>query len=140
MKVERSTLPENLHLDRSRIEDSDAYPITVKVRRLNDEEATPDQNGSHVPNGLFRSNLVREDEDDLTIKTQSTADSTETIRAKYVIGCDGAHSWTRRQLGIIMEGEQTDYVWGVIDVIPFTNFRRLLQNGLYGKVQELTRA
>ncbi len=30
-------------------------------------------------------------------------------------------SWTRRQLGFSMEGGQTDYIWGVLDVIPITN-------------------
>lgn len=46
----------------------------------------------------------------------------ETVKAKYLIGCDGAHSWTRRQLGIQLEGEQTDLIWGVLDIIPITNF------------------
>lgn len=49
-------------------------------------------------------------------------DKIQTVKAKYVIGCDGAHSWTRSQLGIKMNGEQTDFVWGVIDIIPITNF------------------
>jgi len=30
-----------------------------------------------------------------------------------MIGCDDAHSWTRRQLGHKLEGEQTDYIWYV---------------------------
>ena len=34
----------------------------------------------------------------------------------------GAHSWVRKALGIAMEGEQTNYIWGVIDIIPHTNF------------------
>jgi phenol 2-monooxygenase (NADPH) len=46
----------------------------------------------------------------------------EVVRAKYVIGADGAHSWVRKALGIEMEGEQTDFVWGVVDTIPDTNF------------------
>ncbi|KAJ3560843.1 hypothetical protein NP233_g10569 [Leucocoprinus birnbaumii] len=47
---------------------------------------------------------------------------TEIVRAKFVIGADGAHSWVRKALGITMEGEQTDYIWGVVDLIPETNF------------------
>ncbi|GLB41636.1 putative phenol hydroxylase, C-terminal dimerisation domain [Lyophyllum shimeji] len=46
---------------------------------------------------------------------------TEVVRAKYVIGADGAHSWVRRSFNIEMEGEQTDYVWGVVDMIPDTD-------------------
>ena len=51
--------------------------------------------------------------------------SMEIIRAKYMIGCDGAHSWTRQQLGFTMDGEQTDSIWGVLDIIPITDFRAL---------------
>ena len=34
----------------------------------------------------------------------------------------GAHSWVRKTFNIAMEGEQTDYVWGVIDFTPDTDF------------------
>jgi phenol 2-monooxygenase len=47
---------------------------------------------------------------------------TETVHAKYVLGSDGAHSWVRKALGIEMEGEQSDYIWGVVDMVPETNF------------------
>ncbi|KAK1231895.1 hypothetical protein PQX77_004986 [Marasmius sp. AFHP31] len=47
---------------------------------------------------------------------------TEIVNAKYVLGADGAHSWVRKALGIAMEGEHTNYVWGVIDMIPDTDF------------------
>ncbi|KAG8789416.1 hypothetical protein FRC12_013524 [Ceratobasidium sp. 428] len=44
------------------------------------------------------------------------------IKAKYVIGCDGAHSWTRAQLGIDMVGDTSDSVWGLVDVFIDTDF------------------
>jgi phenol 2-monooxygenase len=34
----------------------------------------------------------------------------------------GAHSWVRKSFNIVMEGEQTDYVWGVVDMTPDTDF------------------
>ena len=34
----------------------------------------------------------------------------------------GAHSWVRKSFNIAMEGAQTDYVWGVIDFTPDTDF------------------
>ncbi|KDQ61457.1 hypothetical protein JAAARDRAFT_150177 [Jaapia argillacea MUCL 33604] len=46
----------------------------------------------------------------------------EIVHAKYVVGADGAHSWVRRTLGINMDGEQTDYIWGVLDIVPDTDF------------------
>ena len=123
IEVERGVLPEVLKLDHSLSEDYDAHPIKVSVRHLNDDEATPVQNGSNVSDGLFRSNLAPDDTDDLLRKTQGKEGAMETIRAKYMIGCDGAHSWTRKQLGFVMEGEQTELLWGVLDIIPITDFR-----------------
>lgn len=136
--MERSVLPEELQLDSSLSEDADAYPITLKVRHLADDEVSPNKNGSSVPNGLFRSNLVKDDEADSFHGSRKMVNSSETIRAKYMIGCDGAHSWTRRQLGISMVGEQTDYVWGVLDIIPITDFRMQAGRGVRLEVADMT--
>ncbi|KAL5513394.1 hypothetical protein ACEPAH_3793 [Sanghuangporus vaninii] len=51
---------------------------------------------------------------------QEETSETEIVHAKYVLGADGAHSWVRGQLNFTMDGEQTDYVWGVVDMIPET--------------------
>ncbi|KAF8332459.1 FAD binding domain-containing protein [Amanita rubescens] len=42
--------------------------------------------------------------------------NTEVVNAKFVLGTDGAHSWVRKSLGIQMEGEQAESVWGVVDM------------------------
>lgn len=93
----------------------------LKPFRLQEEEATPSQLGKSAPNGLFRSALSPDDTPQ-GIRQDVPAGSREVIHAKYVIGCDGAHSWTRKQIGGKMEGEQTDFIWGVLDVIPITDF------------------
>lgn len=105
IEIERGVLPEELELHHTEPEDYDAHPIKVKVRHLDEDAATPAQNGSNVPNGLFRSSLAKDDTDDLIRKSRGKEGSTEIITAKYMIGCDRAHSWTRRQLGFHMEGE-----------------------------------
>jgi phenol 2-monooxygenase (NADPH) len=46
----------------------------------------------------------------------------KVFRAKYVLGCDGAHSMVRKSLGYSMIGDSTDAVWGVMDVYPRTTF------------------
>ncbi|KAH6673354.1 FAD binding domain protein [Halenospora varia] len=128
--VERGVLPESLTFDESKAEDPEAYPIEVVLQHLTEEEANPaqrtDTNGSSnaQSDGLFRSNMAADDTDEILNKAQKNgrAGTRETVRAKYMIGCDGAHSWTRRQLGYKLEGEQTDYVWGVLDIIPITDF------------------
>ena len=47
---------------------------------------------------------------------------TETIRARYVVGCDGARSAVRRSLGIDLKGEAARQLWGVMDVLAVTDF------------------
>ncbi|KAI0175523.1 putative phenol 2-monooxygenase [Hypoxylon sp. FL1284] len=123
--VERGVLPESLEIDESKAEDESAYPVTVKLRHLTEEEAAPEQQvtGSKVSDGLFRSNLVYEDDEDSLIKkSQARAGTAEIVHAKYAIGCDGARSWTRRALGFELQGEATDFIWGVLDIIPITDF------------------
>lgn len=52
-----------------------------------------------------------------------TSEDMETIHARYVIACDGAHSWTRGQLGVLSEGKSDGSTWGVLDIAPITDFR-----------------
>ena len=124
LRVERAVLPESLHI----AEDCDDHsqnnhPITVQLRHLTEEEAKPAQSkSSNVSDGLFRSNLADDDTDDLIANSREKDGSTEIVKAKYLVGCDGAHSWTRRQLGFTLEGEPTDFIWGVLDIIPITDF------------------
>lgn len=44
------------------------------------------------------------------------------IRAKYVVGCDGARSATRSAIGRELVGEATSESWGVMDVLAVTDF------------------
>lgn len=121
--VDRAILPEKFNIDLSNVEsnEDDVYPISIQVKQLSEEEATPSQMGKSAPNGLFRSALSPDDTPEL-LQKDAVAGSREVIHAKYVIGCDGAHSWTRKQMGFEMLGEQTDYIWGVLDAIPITDF------------------
>lgn len=122
-QADHSTMPESMEIDLSKVNDDSAYPVKVVLRHLQDDAATPEQYGHKVGNGLFRSaNLVNAAEEDSGLDSTESAESTEIVNCKYVLGADGAHSWVRRQLGFKMIGEQTDYVWGVLDIEPLTNF------------------
>ena len=103
-------------------EDDRAYPIKVKIPYLDDNEANPAQSSISIPDGLFTCSLAKNDTDESIRKNRGNEGTSEMISAKYMIGCDGAHRWTRRQLGFIMQGEQTDFIWGVLDIVPITNF------------------
>ncbi|MDF9751295.1 FAD-binding monooxygenase [Arthrobacter sp. ES3-54] len=47
---------------------------------------------------------------------------TRTVRAKYVIGADGARSKVRASIGCTMAGDQANHAWGVMDVLASTDF------------------
>ncbi|KAJ5200023.1 hypothetical protein N7491_009178 [Penicillium cf. griseofulvum] len=113
-KVERPVQPESLEIDPNAGE----YPVRVILKKLHDELAMPEQFGHTVQNGLYR----QFEGDQETTLSLLPGDGLEVVRAKYVLGCDGAHSWVRKQLGIEHEGETTDFVWGVLDMVPVTDF------------------
>ncbi|CAI7640109.1 unnamed protein product [Penicillium pancosmium] len=45
-----------------------------------------------------------------------------TVRSKYLVGADGARSVVRRSMGLKLEGESLDHIWGVVDLIVDTDF------------------
>ncbi|MBW7968372.1 FAD-binding monooxygenase [Bradyrhizobium sp. BR 10289] len=46
----------------------------------------------------------------------------ETIRARYVVGCDGARSTVRKSIGRELHGDSANHAWGVMDVLAVTDF------------------
>jgi phenol 2-monooxygenase len=46
----------------------------------------------------------------------------ETIKARYVVGTDGARSAVRKNLGIELQGDSANKAWGVMDILPVTDF------------------
>ena len=47
---------------------------------------------------------------------------THTVRANYVIGCDGARSAVRTAIGGALHGDAAHQAWGVIDLLAVTDF------------------
>jgi phenol 2-monooxygenase (NADPH) len=46
----------------------------------------------------------------------------ETIKARYVVGCDGARSIVRTSIGRELSGDSANHAWGVMDVLAVTDF------------------
>jgi len=46
----------------------------------------------------------------------------ETVRARYVVGCDGARSSVRQSMGRTLVGDVENQAWGVMDVLAVTDF------------------
>ncbi|HEY5229768.1 MAG TPA: FAD-binding monooxygenase [Galbitalea sp.] len=44
------------------------------------------------------------------------------VRAKYVVGADGARSEVRDAIGVTLDGDQANHAWGVMDVLAVTDF------------------
>ena len=56
----------------------------------------------------------------VTLKDEEAGE--RTVRAKYVIGADGARSGVRKAIGAQHEGSVSNHAWGVLDVIADTDF------------------
>lgn len=117
LQVERGVIAETFEYHNEVDDDPMGYPITVKLRTLSDEEANPPglhmagANQSAVTSGVAPGNLLPDDWNELIAKSKAKETKTEIIKAKYLIGCDGAHSWTRKQVNIPLEGSTTDHIW-----------------------------
>ncbi|MDN4474014.1 FAD-dependent monooxygenase [Demequina zhanjiangensis] len=44
------------------------------------------------------------------------------VKAKYVVGCDGARSGVREAMGLKIEGNQAMHAWAVLDALAVTDF------------------
>lgn len=48
--------------------------------------------------------------------------ATRTVRARYVVGCDGARSALRAAIGAELRGDFANHGWGVVDMLAVTDF------------------
>ncbi|KAJ5109675.1 Monooxygenase FAD-binding [Penicillium argentinense] len=71
-------------------------------------------------------------------------EASQMIHARYLIACDGAHSWVRHKLNVSADGPDKDTDWGVLDIVPITNFPDIrqacsVQSGPYGSIMMVPR-
>jgi len=64
---------------------------------------------------------------------------TETVTARYVVGCDGARSVVRTSIGRELTGDSANHAWGVMDVLAVTDFpdircKSLIQSSSEGSI------
>ena len=62
--------------------------------------------------------------------------ATRTVRAKYVVGCDGAHSPVRKAIGGELHGDAAHQAWGVMDILANTDFPDVRQKCLISSANE----
>ena len=57
------------------------------------------------------------------LHTAGPREGTErTVKAKYVVGADGARSKVRSAIGCTLAGDSANHAWGVMDVLASTDF------------------
>jgi phenol 2-monooxygenase len=61
---------------------------------------------------------------------------TATVRANYVVGCDGARSNVRKAIGGRLHGEAAHQAWGVMDILANTDFPDVRQKCLVASQSE----
>ena len=91
--MERGKFPTRLVIDHQAVNDPSAYPITVWL--------------AHDPQQTTNGTTDLTDENPQGIQEQTV------VRARYVVGCDGAKSWTRKEMGIDVRREESDSTWGL---------------------------
>ena len=56
------------------------------------------------------------------VEDAAASGETSTVRAKFVVGCDGARSSVRTAIGRELAGDPMNQSWGVMDVLAVTDF------------------
>lgn len=56
------------------------------------------------------------------VRLRTSSGELRTVRARYVIGADGARSRVRAAIGGALHGDQAFHAWGVMDVLVDTDF------------------
>lgn len=74
----------------------------------------------------------------VTLRDASSGPET-TIRAKYVVGCDGARSMVRDAIGAVPQGDFANHAWGVVDMLAVADFpdirlKAAIQSGDEGNI------
>jgi phenol 2-monooxygenase (NADPH) len=103
--------------------------IILNQARIHDFLLETIRNGPHRLEPDYNRELIAlahsEDADAPVTATVQCLDAdgeTETIRARYVVGCDGARSAVRKTIGQDLKGEAARQLWGVMDVLASTDF------------------
>jgi|TARA_R110002012_G_scaffold98260_1_gene235846 phenol 2-monooxygenase len=78
------------------------------------------------------------------LNNDSVRPKIETVKAKYVVGCDGARSTVRKSLSIALKGDSANKAWGVMDLLLVTDFpdirvKSFIQSKEHGAVMTIPR-
>ncbi len=83
------------------------------------------------------------DETGVTVELEEDGKASK-LCARYVVGCDGARSNVRKQIGLELDGDSAHQAWGVMDILcttdfPDIRFKSLIQSASEGTVLVIPR-
>ncbi|KAL7908456.1 FAD binding domain-containing protein [Trichoderma velutinum] len=125
VKIEGNTAPSSLRIDKTLVDDQDAYPVMVTLKHFDEVSEVDVKSRGNISESLYKTSLGDDDPQSAYLQNANAQPGMEElVRAKYLVGCDGAHSWVRKALGqeFGLRGETTDAIWGALDIIPITDF------------------
>ena len=112
LEIERGVTAESFAYEATLDKDLTAYPIQLTLRTLSDSEADPvPAAGCFGGRDVIANGNLPPDEISQEPDPKKCPGHVEVVRAKYLIGCDGAHSWLRYQLNYKTQGVLTNSVW-----------------------------
>jgi phenol 2-monooxygenase len=92
------------------------HEFYLDVMRKSPARLTP-----HYGRRLVDVQLASSGDYPVTARFEDGAES-ESIQARYLVGCDGARSVVRSSIGQALKGDSAHQVWGVMDVLAVTDF------------------
>lgn len=87
---------------------------------------SPSRLEPHYARRLLDLSVADGDAYPVTVRIERTdpghAGTIETVKARYVVGCDGARSAVRKAIGRRLAGDSANQAWGVMDLLAVTDF------------------
>ncbi|KAJ4392728.1 hypothetical protein N0V91_011294 [Didymella pomorum] len=110
------------------------FPFEVTIHQGRIERILQENLDLYAPNDTIRRShrfleyIVDESQTEFPILVKYEYDDSDgttrhgQVRTKYLVGADGARSRVRTCMGLSLEGETTDHIWGVSDFVATTDF------------------
>ncbi|ODH26657.1 hypothetical protein ACO22_04489 [Paracoccidioides brasiliensis] len=105
------------------------FPHEVTIHQGRIERIFEDNLLKYSKRGVQRSSMLvgvkidEEGDPEFPVIAQIDVDGVRrTIRTKHLVGADGARSTVRNCMGLRLQGDWTDHVWGVVDFVADTDF------------------
>jgi len=112
------------------------HELFLEVMKNSPSRLEPDYSWEVV--GLTINHATNDYPVTVTLKDASGVNwgATRTVRANYVVGCDGAHSAVRKAIGGELHGDAAHQAWGVMDILANTDFPDVRQKCLISSAGE----